>query len=414
MRRLSSLLTLALSPALLHCGSNSDVIMPGPSDHDVVQQALIDALPGSVVTLGEGTFHFSEGLSLTSNNVTLRGQGGDKTILSFKNQAVGSQGLLVKADGFVAEDIGFQDTAGDALKVLGGTGVTFRRVTVEWTAGPNSNNGAYGLYPVQCKNVLIEDSTVSGASDSGIYVGQSDGIIVRRNTAKNNVAGIEIENSVNADVYENTATANTGGILVFDLPGLEFVGGHSTRVFNNQIVANNTENFAPEGNIVGTVPRGTGLLIMANDKIEAFGNTMKDNKTVSAAVVSYLLTGLSYDDPKYDPYPEGIDIHDNTFDGGGDDPDPTKQLSLALAAYLKPTPDVIFDGLLDDKKKTGGMLPDALKLCVRNNTRKGGTFSFANFDAEHLPSGMPMPNRDLAPYDCSHGPLPAVSLPGVQ
>ena len=32
------------------------------------------------------------------------------------------------------------------------------------------------------------------------------------------MAGIEIENSQFADVYENTATGNTGGLLVFYLP----------------------------------------------------------------------------------------------------------------------------------------------------------------------------------------------------
>jgi len=410
LRHLS--LALVLTPAL-HCG-NADVIMPGPNDHERVQQVLIDAQPGAVIQFGEGTFHFAQGLSLTTNNVTLRGMGEGKTMFSFKDQAVGSQGLLVKADDFTVEDMAFLDTAGDAIKVEGAQGVTFRRTRVEWTRGPDSKNGAYGLYPVQCKRVLIEDCSVSGASDAGIYVGQSDGIIVRRSRAEKNVAGIEIENSMNADVYDNTATGNSGGLLVFDLPGLQFVGGHNVRVYNNRIEANNENNFAPEGNIVGTVPRGTGMLIMANDKIEVFGNTFKDNKTGSLAIISYLLTGLKWDDKKYDPYPESIDIHDNTFDGGGDAPDPTKELSLALAAYFKPTPDVIFDGLLDDKKLDGGKLPEALRLCVRNNMHKGGAFSFAMFDAEHLPTGMPMPNRDLAPYDCTHGPLPKVTLPGVQ
>lgn len=413
MRRTLALFALVLTPAFFHCGDGG-VIQPGQNDHERVQTALIDAQPGSVIQLGEGTFHFSQGLSLTTNNVTLRGMGEGKTLLSFKDQAVGSQGLLVKANDFTVEDMALLDTAGDAIKVEGATGVTFRRTRVEWTRGPDSKNGAYGLYPVQCKNVLIEDCSVSGASDAGIYVGQSDGIIVRRSRAENNVAGIEIENSMNADVYDNTATGNSGGILVFDLPGLPIIGGHNVRVYNNRIEANNENNFAPEGNIVGTVPRGTGLLIMANDKIEVFGNTIKDNKTGSVAIISYLLTGLKWDDKKYDPYPETIDIHDNTFDGGGDAPDPTKELSLALAAYLKPTPDVIFDGLFDDKKFVGGKIPDGLRLCMRNNTRKGGSFSFANFDAEHLPSGMPMPNRDVTPHDCTHGPLPKVTLPGVQ
>ena len=67
-------------------------------------------------------------------------------------------------------------------------------------------------------------------------------VIVRRNRAEYNVAGIEIENTIDADVYENVATNNTGGILVFNMPNLPQVG-ERTRVFNNTVIDNNTENF---------------------------------------------------------------------------------------------------------------------------------------------------------------------------
>ena len=74
--------------------------------------------------------------------------------------------------------------------------------------------------------------------------------------AEYNVAGIEIENSTHADVYDNTATHNAGGILVFDLPErLPKVGGHSTRVFRNKVVENDTPNFAAAGNIVAATCR---------------------------------------------------------------------------------------------------------------------------------------------------------------
>jgi parallel beta-helix repeat protein len=86
---------------------------------------------------------------------------------------------------------------------------------------------------------------VRGASDAGIYVGQSSNIIVRNSIVEYNVAGIEIENSSGADVYGNIARNNTGGVLVFDLPDLPVSGGNSTRIFANQILANNTRNFAP-------------------------------------------------------------------------------------------------------------------------------------------------------------------------
>ena len=79
--------------------------------------------------------------------------------------------------------------------------------------------------------------------------------------------------------YNNLATKNAGGLLVFDLPNLPQQGGHNVRFFNNMSVDNDTKNFAPEGNIVGLVPTGTGLMIMANRHVEAFGNYFDGNGT---------------------------------------------------------------------------------------------------------------------------------------
>ena len=115
---------------------------------------------------------------------------------------------------------------------------------------------------------MIEHCIAIAASDAGIYVGQSEDIIVRYSEAFDNVAGIEIENSTRADVYGNNVHGNTGGILVFDLPDLPVKEGRLVRIFDNIIKNNNLDNFAPEGNIVGKVPAGTGIMIMATEMVE--------------------------------------------------------------------------------------------------------------------------------------------------
>ena len=238
-------------------------------------EALITASPKTIIKFPAGVYDFTSELSTSVDNIVIRGTGMDNengTVLRFDNQTSGAQGILATGNNFVVEDIAIENTPGDSIKVEGSNGVTIRRVRVEWTNGPDENNGAYGLYPVQTRNVLIEDCNVRGASDAGVYVGQSEVIIVRRNYVWENVAGIEIENSKFADVYDNETTANTGGMLVFDLPGPPVQGGEATRVFNNKINDNNTPNFAPAGNIVATVPTGTGIMVMANDDIEIFGN----------------------------------------------------------------------------------------------------------------------------------------------
>lgn len=152
----------------------------------------------------------------------------------------------MNASDVTVEDLAIEDIKGDAVKINQGKNIVIRRVRVEWTNGPDNANGAYGLYPVQTENTLIEDSVAIGASDAGIYVGQSRNVIVRNNRAEFNVAGIEIENTIGADVYGNVATNNTGGVLVFNMPYLT-QPGHTTRIYENQIFANNYENFGTEG-----------------------------------------------------------------------------------------------------------------------------------------------------------------------
>src|SRR5262249_46499568 len=107
------------------------------------QEQLITAKPGAVIELPEGKFHFDRKLSLTVDKVTLRGKGMDKTVLSFAGQKEGAQGLLVKANDFTIQDIGIEDSAGDALTVQGGNNIVIRRVRAEWTRGANSANAPY-------------------------------------------------------------------------------------------------------------------------------------------------------------------------------------------------------------------------------------------------------------------------------
>jgi parallel beta-helix repeat protein len=409
-----------LALVLVGCGGSDDPcsdvsgackgFSEGASAEDV-QKALIEIEPGGTIAFGPGTFDFRVDLSLTVDDVTIQGAGQDDTTLSFKQQVDGAQGLEVTASGFTLRDIGIEDTPGDAVKVLGGDKVTLQRVRVEWTGGPNETNGSYGLYPVQCTHVLIEDCVVKGASDSGVYVGQSDQIIVQGNEVQENVAGIEIENSTNADVHDNVATANTGGILVFNLPGLEVHNGAVTRVYDNMIYENNTENFAPAGNIVGLVPTGTGIAILAAHQVEIFGNQVHDHKSVNVGIISYVPTGIAVTDPMYDQYPTALYIHDNTLAGTSDMP--TGQLGALLISALGEinpqgpfiVPDIAWDGALDPARvqQATGDYADDDKLCIGNN----GDADFINLA---WPLGDDVkPSTDTAPHACTHAPLPQVA-----
>src|SRR5580692_12233888 len=244
------------------CGQQSGQSQPQALSADEaafqkhLQEQFLDAKPGTVIEVPAGHHALDRVLTLRANGVTIRGAGTEQSVLSFKNEISGPEGILVYGNDFTIENLSIEDTKGDGLKINDGENITIRGVRVAWTGGSQTNNGAYGIYPVKSKNVLIENSSSWGAADAGIYVGQSVNVIVRNCHAEQNVAGIEIENTINADVHDNIATGNTGGILVFNMPNLS-QPGHSTRVFHNKVDANNTGNFGAKGTAVASVPAGS-------------------------------------------------------------------------------------------------------------------------------------------------------------
>ncbi len=319
-------------------------IAPGADAAEKLQEALILAEPGDEVVLEAGHYLLTDGLSLDVDGVTLRGAGPARTILDFTGQQGSGEGLLVTSKNVTLRDFGIENPKGDGIKSKGADNIIYHRIRVTWTNGPSPDNGAYGIYPVESTGILISHSEVSGASDAGIYVGQSSRITVRNSIASDNVAGIEIENSRDALVTDNFTTRNTGGILVFDLPSLPVMGGGNVVVVNNLVTGNTTPNFAPPGNIVGNVPRGTGIMVMANENVWVDGNIVRDNPTAPFMVIAY---SQSFDDPRYNPYPRNVVIGENVVDSGAADP-ALPGADMLLAAFGGALPPILWDGLSQD------------------------------------------------------------------
>ena len=367
-------------------------VAPGDGAQERLQEALIAAEPGDVVELGEGRFSLTDGLSLDVNGVTVKGQGAKESILDFSGQQGAGEGLLVTSDDVILRDFSVENSKGDGIKSKGADRIVYHKLRVEWTGGPKTTNGAYGIYPVESKDVLIDSVIVRGASDAGIYVGQSRNIIVRDSIATENVAGIEIENSYDADVHDNIATHNTGGVLVFDLPNLPQMGGRNVRIFDNIIVDNMTPNFAPKGNIVANVPTGTGIMVMANRNVEIFDNVLGENGTTNIMVVGYR---FAQQDPKYDPLPRDVIIWDNQHGRAGWDPQfrGGKEIAAAMGGSF---PAIFWDGAGGPERAPNiGDNVRALSLGLTDITADPAT-------------AKPSP---LAPSTTRPAALPAIKLP---
>jgi parallel beta-helix repeat protein len=396
----AAILLSALVPAVA-----ADIaVEPGEGAAERLTEALIMAKPGDAVVLGAGRFELVEGLSLDVDEVTVKGAGPDATILTFKGQTGSGEGLLVTSDRVVLQDFAVEDAKGDGVKSKGSDQITFRNLRVEWTGGPSEKNGAYGVYPVTSTNVLIDGVVVRGASDAGIYVGQSENIVVRNSRAEHNVAGIEIENSMKADVHDNVATHNTGGILVFDLPNLPVQGGHDIRVFDNDVVDNDTPNFAPKGNMVAIVPKGMGIMVMANRNVHVFGNRLDGNATTQVLIAAY---PNDYDDDDYMFVPRGVYVHGNTYGEGGGAPDGEVGKTISDVSGT-PVPDIVWDGVTT--------IPEYFSWTAAENRvyideAEGTTFANLKMISQLLLPWGWWPDTDIAGYPGSLPEPAPVKLP---
>ncbi len=350
------------------------LIPSGDDDYKLIQTALISVQPGGTVELGEGTFKLSNTLSLDGiDDVTIKGAGMEKTLLDFAGQTSGAEGIKVTANNFTIEDVAIIDSKGDGIKVQDADGVIFRRLRVEWTGDGDSLNGAYGVYPVTCRNILMENCIARGASDAGIYVGQSENAIVRNNLVERNVAGIEIENTLNSECYGNTVQNNTAGILIFDLPDLPKKNGKNYRIYNNIVKENNHPNFSSMGISVSMIPAGVGLLFMACQNVEAYDNVMTDNISVGTAIFNLDQMGRQTEDSLYDKYPSAIHLYNNTYSRSKSIPDTTRAFGKVLfESFGTETPVILFDGFYNKDLMVDGEIPEDLKICIHDN--KGATF----------------------------------------
>jgi parallel beta-helix repeat protein len=341
-------------------------------------EAFILAEDSTTIEIPEGFYSLSTQLILDNKKaVQIKGAGMDKTVISFKNLKSGGEGVKIVGRNITIEDLSIEDAPGDGIKAQHTDGITFRRINVTWTNGNKSKNGTYAIYPVQCKNVLIDECIASHSKDAGIYVGQSENIVVKNSLVFGNVAGIEIENSDNAEVYGNIARDNSGGILVFNLPGLPRSDGKNTKIYDNEVLDNNHKNFAvplgkdPNGNTVTMIPPGSGIVLLAAKDVEIYNNKIHRNKTVGVAIASYQVTGFPAKAPNWSPYTSGVYVHDNSYERKKlSIPDFTRKLGQLVSIYnahgFAKAQDIVYDGIWDEKLSTS-IDSNPMKICISEN-----------------------------------------------
>ncbi len=239
------------------------------------------------------------------------------------------------ADNVLLQGFEVNDFEENDIYTVGVVGITYRDMV---TRGPGlSGVTRYGLFPILSDGVLIDNCLATGISDAGLYVGQSINIVVRNSEVHSSVAGIEIENSANAEVHDNYAHDNAGGILIFKLAGLPVQDSNCHYIHDNRSENNNGPNYG-EG-IVGSVPSGTGMLVLSNDAGIFENNNLTGNNTFGFVVIDQVVLNAILDP---DPFPvpsPNQDVNDNavrgnTITGNGGMPAPGNEPFAADVVFL--------------------------------------------------------------------------------
>lgn len=371
-----------------------------PSEGDITaaaKEAFILAESGDTIVFPEGTFNLTDTLTFdgSANNVdglTIMGHGLKKTVLNFSTSANGDGMLIQNVKNVTIKHLTVTEAPNNAIKLKDTDGILIEWSGTIWEGELDKDNGAYGLYPVETSNVVVQDNLVRGSADAGVYVGQSDSIVVRRNLALENVAGIEIENSTRADVYDNVAARNTGGLLIFDLPIGNNKYGSGVRVFDNDIKDNNTHNFASVGQFSGgvhIVPPGTGVIVLSTSDVEIYKNTVTNHNTTAVAISSYFLADgnlkkneLAALEDGWNPVPQNIHIHSNELVDYGSKPSGSMVEELLkgyrLRHFFKDFPAILYDGVGALLANNGDLMDIGIdeigageKICAANNGDAG-------------------------------------------
>lgn len=371
-------------------------------------EAFANIKDGDVIVFPKGYYRLPSQLKITGDvfdtegdgrlaNITIMGSGVNETVLDFsslekgsKGESIGVDGLLISdVDNLVISDLTVVEAGKNAVKVEKINGFHMHHAATIWDGELSKENGAYGIYPVNSENILIENTFTRGSADAGVYVGQSQHVIVRNSVALENVAGMEIENCEDAEFYGNLAQGNTAGLLVFDLPIGNGKYGSNVRVYNNEMIGNNEPNFATVSDFAGGVhiaPHGTGMIILSTSDVEIFDNTITDHGSFAVAIADYAFAEspeklavmpqpvldagipqtnyLSVYADGYSPNVRNVTVHGNKINNAGTAPDQSK-LAAFISLFNDEVPSIaednlpamIFDGVGQTLTETGIQLP---------------------------------------------------------
>ncbi|MGI5208166.1 right-handed parallel beta-helix repeat-containing protein [Spirillospora sp. CA-108201] len=249
-------------------GRRIHVVWPGHS----IQKAVDRARPGDVIRLKAGAY---DGGVLVRKRLTIQGEG-DRTVLRpgrkdhcAKAGAAGSGICVIGRPRHPVRGVTIENLSVRGFKESGVYGKYTDRLTVERVLA--KKNGEYGITEFNStRGRFVKNRAIDNSADAGFYVGDikdARGTVVAYNHASGNAIGLLVRHARHVKAWENELVGNcTGAALVND----DQKGGQGdTKLWKNKVSKNNRtcrqhEDVPPLG--------GTGILVFGGDH-----NTIEKN-----------------------------------------------------------------------------------------------------------------------------------------
>lgn len=303
--------TVLLAAVLPVAAQSEGRILGVPDAYPTIEEAIAASQPGDVILLGAGLYPGGIVVPEDKPDITIRGV--DRNAVEFNGSNQFANAIEVEADNVTLENMTAHDYTENGFYWDGVDGFAGRYLTV-W------NVGLYGIYAIESRNGLIEQSYVSGAADAAFYIGECNpcDTQLRDLEAALSAVGFSATNASGNLVLESSVFDRNGvGILPnsFDV-GLAAPPQRGATIRGNVVKGSGSVPVAQQTPLAGYTGIGIGLIGVVDDLVEQ--NEVTGSSRYGIVVVATVDRAANW-------VPSGNRVSNNDVSGSG-------RADIALAA----------------------------------------------------------------------------------
>jgi hypothetical protein len=265
-----------------------------PQDQPTLEAAIAASSVGTLILLDGGTYPGDVIVPESRPGITIRGM--DRNEVVFDGGDVRGNAIEVLADGVTLENMTAHNFFRNGFYWEEVEGFAGRYLTV-W------NVGLYGIYSIESRQGVIEDSFVSGAADAAFYVGECNpcDTVVRNVTARLSAVGYSGTNAGgNLEIRDSLWELNGIGIMPNSYDGQPFPAPqHDSAITGNTIRDSGAVEVPANSPLAGYV--GVGIAVNGGHDNVIEDNTIEGSDRYGIALFpalqqdgsSYLANGNS-------------------------------------------------------------------------------------------------------------------------